>query len=93
MAISLVVEDGTGRSNANSYLSVEDADSYHANLTQSAAWESAALAAKQSALIAATQYLDCEYGGLWRGVRAHEGQALAWPRSDAQDDDGYAKRH
>lgn len=87
---TFVVEDGTGKTNANSYLSVSDADTYHSNVTQSAAWAGAALATKQSALIVATQYLDARYGGIWRGYRANELQALAWPRYCGEDDDGYA---
>lgn len=87
---AFVVEDGTGKTDANSYLSVDGADTYHTSFTMSAEWSGAALAAKQNALIVAAQYLDAEYGGRWRGYRAHDTQALAWPRSCVEDDDGYA---
>jgi hypothetical protein len=86
---SFVVEDGSGKSTANSYLSVGDADTYHTNYTQSAAWAAAVEATKQRALILASQYLDAKYHGRWRGVRAHQGQAMDWPRSAVEDDDGY----
>lgn len=85
----LVVEDGTGKTDANSYLSVAEANTYHTTFTQSANWTAASLATKQAALIAATQYLDTEYGGRWRGVKGTSTQALAWPRANVVDEDGY----
>lgn len=88
--MAFVVEDGTGKTDANSYLSVEDADAYHESVTRSADWSSAALATKHNALIVATQYLDARYGGKWRGFRWLAEQSLSWPRSMAYDDDGYA---
>lgn len=93
MAITLTVEDGTGRSDANSYLSVEDIAAYLAvNVTAEdyAAWLAAADDTQKRAAIVATQYLDVKYGGMWRGFRSRAAQALAWPRSMAYDDDGYA---
>ncbi len=86
---TFVVEDGTGLSTANSYLSVADADTYHNNVTRSDDWSGATAAVKQNALIAATQYLDIRYQGRWRGYRNTRSQALAWPRYSVEDDDGY----
>ena len=86
---SFVVEDGTGLSTANSYLSVANADTYHSNVTRSDDWSGATVAVKQNALIVATQYLDIRYQGRWRGYRASGTQALAWPRASVEDDDGY----
>jgi len=87
---SFVAEDGTGLSNANSYLSVADADTYHANVTQSGEWTAATQAARENGLIVATQYLENKYRGRWRGRKKLWSQALAWPRYGAVDDDGYA---
>lgn len=86
---TFVVEDGTGLSTANSYLSVADADTYHNNVTRSDDWSGATAAVKQNALIVATQYLDIRYQGRWRGYRNSSAQALAWPRCAVEDDDGY----
>jgi len=83
------VEDGTGLSTANSYLSVANADTYHANYTRSSDWSSATETIKQNALIVATQYIDAAYQGRWRGCKASASQALAWPRYSVEDDDGY----
>ncbi len=90
MAATFVVEDGTGLSNANSYLSVAEADTYHENHSGSSAWCSANQANKEKALRLATQYLDVQYCNRWKGYRANEGQALTWPRTYAYDDDGYS---
>ena len=86
---SFVVEDGSGKSAANSYLSVADADTYDQNVTRSSDWTSASATTKQNALICATQYLDNKYHNRWRGLRANETQALDWPRSYVEDDDEY----
>ena len=88
--MALVVEDGTGKADANSYLSAEDATAYltvYATAGNLVTWT--ASAAKDAALMVATQYLDNEFAGQWRGVRTNETQALAWPRDGVEDDDGF----
>lgn len=94
--MAFVVEDGTGKSDANSYCSIAYADAYHADVTGSADWAGATESAKQSALLRATQYLDLQYGSWWRGYRANgfgadddTEQALDWPRIQAYDQDGW----
>ncbi|HSW46500.1 MAG TPA: DnaT-like ssDNA-binding protein [Phycisphaerae bacterium] len=86
----LVVEDGTGLATANSYASVVAADTYHTAVTRSTDWSLAALSVKENALIVATQYLDIEYEGRWRGRKASSTQALSWPRVGGVDNDSYA---
>jgi hypothetical protein len=76
--MSLTVEDGTGLATADSYLSVADADAYFVAYPN-ALWTGTATA-KEHALRAATLYIDTEYGGRWKGIRANEDQALDWPR-------------
>ena len=88
--MALIVEDGTGKTDANSYLSVADCDTYHATYTGSTDWSGAGTATKELALIRATQYLDMEYEGRWRAVKGSSTQSLAWPRSGVYDNDGYA---
>lgn len=77
---TLVVEDGTGLPNADSYLSLAGADAYHAALGN-AAWATAAPADREAALRRATQYLDARYQ--WRGEPLTATQALAWPRTSS----------
>lgn len=73
----------------NSYVSVADADAYHAD-RETTAWTSiSGDAGKEAALIRATQYIDGRYAGRWPGSPADgRDQTLAWPRADAYDNDG-----
>lgn len=90
--MALVVEDGTGKSDAESYLAVADADTYLAanyvsTNTSLVAWNAAATATKEIALRRATQYTDGRYSANWRGYAYTTGQALAWPRTLATDNE------
>lgn len=73
----LIVEDGTGLSNAESYVSVADADAYHSAMGNSS-WATGDTAAKEAALRRGTQYLDAHYS--FAGEPLTETQALEWPR-------------
>ena len=77
--MALIVEDGSGVENADSYLSVADADSHHAD-RGNAGWAGDG-AAKEAALRKATDYLGQTYRLRWLGARADAGQALDWPRT------------
>lgn len=85
--MALIVEDGTGKSDANSYTSLDDANAYHL-LRGHTAWTGTD-EAKEAAIVRATSYIDGEYGSRWPGYRASSGQALDWPRDEAYDRDGY----
>lgn len=85
--MALVVEDGTGRSDAESYLSVAAANTFHTNHGNSA-W-SGADAAKEQALRRATRYVDGHYRARWKGFKRLRTQALEWPRYDVYDLSGY----
>jgi hypothetical protein len=91
--MALIVEDGTGLANAESYISEADADTYftaYTGTTEATTWAAATTAGKEAALRIATQYLDVTYGHRWRGVKGSSTQALSWPRDNATDDDGFA---
>lgn len=89
--MSLIVEDGTGLANAESYCSVAAATTYHAALGN-VAW--AALASdtvREQMLRRATAYMRQAYRARWAGVRRHNAQALDWPRLNVPRlDFGYA---
>ena len=86
--MALVVEDGTGLSTAESYISVANADSYH-SVRGNSTWTGAD-ALKESALRRATTYIDGRYGPRFSGYRRlARDQALMWPRSDATDVEGW----
>lgn len=90
MAINFVVEDGTGLSDATSYISLADADQYVEDYVANASdWNSAVDDVKKQALNVASQFIDIQYVPL-QGVRIKEEQALNWPRSYVIDRDGYS---
>ena len=89
MAATFVVEDGTGKTDANSYISVADADQYNENHANDSAWVGAGQADKEKGLRLATQYIDARFNARWKGRRVNEDQALDWPRWGVQDEDDY----
>lgn len=85
--MALVVEDGTGLANANSYLSVADFKTYHTDRANS--WGTATDPAISGALIRATDYIDRLYGSTFVGEREFpDDQALFWPRINGSYPDG-----
>jgi hypothetical protein len=84
MPITLIVEDGTRPTGANTYASAADADAYHADRSFTA-WDDATDDEKATALIKATAYLN---GLAWLGRKVAK-RKLAWPRADMTMD-GYA---
>ena len=73
----MVVEDGTGLSNADSFVSVAYADTYFStrNVTT---W--ASLTNKEALLIKATDYIEAVYSESWKGVTLNDTQSLSFPR-------------
>ncbi len=82
--MALIVEDGTGKPDAESYISVADAGVYAAarGLTFPVSTAPEITAAEQ-ALRRATEFIDQRYGTRFVGQWAVADQALAWPRSYA----------
>lgn len=89
--MTLVVEDGTGLTTSNGFVSVAYVDSYLADRARSSenSWQSNATSAKEAAIIAATDYIEQRFRHRYKGTRANETQALGWPRSYVVDSDGY----
>lgn len=84
--MALVVEDGTGLSNSESYASVQDFISYHDARANSYTTDATALA---GALRKATDYMESRWSTMWVGERQTFTQALSWPRVGAYyPDDG-----
>lgn len=86
---AFVVEDGSGLTNANSYVSLLDAeqeliqlpDAYKTN------WDTTSDHVKERLLVWASRLLD-EWVD-WYGVKNTQDQALRWPRSGVVDRDDY----
>ncbi len=69
---------------SDSYVSVLDADAYHATHLYSSTWTDASEANKEIALKMATRILDEKID--WSGIRATSTQALSWGRTGITDD-------
>lgn len=79
--MTLIVEDGTGRADADSYASVAQAQAYAAQYGLTAAPGSIAL---DQALRRATRYIDTTFRARFIGIRRNgRAQALEWPRTGA----------
>lgn len=87
--MALIVEDGTGLSNAESYTSVANADIYVAAYHgANVLWDGATVANKEVAARQFTQYLDGT--SRWKGLKEFSTQALDWPRVSAYDENNIA---
>lgn len=85
MALTLVKEDGTGRTDANSYADVADGDAYHDGHLYATAWTGATPDRKAAALVMATRLIDSQFQ--FNGGRTSASQALQWPRAECRDPD------
>src|SRR6185436_4655409 len=83
----ILVEDGTGLSDANSYVSEDDADTYfddRGNTTWGTSTDD-----KEAALIHATAAIDALYRYRFTGYKTNmRDQALEWPRTASYDAQG-----
>lgn len=85
MPLALIKEDGSGLANANAYADVTEGDAFHEGHLYATDWTAANNATKAAALAMATRLIDAYYQ--FRGFKAHDTQALQWPRAFARDDD------
>ena len=84
----LVVEDGSGLSDAAAYISTSYADTYHAARGRTD-WAGLSSDAKTQAVVRATDYIEWRFGSRFRGYKRSKTQALQWPRHDAADNNGW----
>jgi hypothetical protein len=85
MSLTLIKEDGTGRSDANAYANAADGDAYHDGHLYATAWTGATAAKKEAALVMATLLIDSQFQ--FDGGKLNEAQALQWPRENCHDPD------
>jgi hypothetical protein len=79
--MALIVENGTGLIDANSYITVAYADTYHSNRGNSA-WATLTTTVKEQLLVKSTDYIEQVYRLRWLGYRHTEEQALSFPRDE-----------
>ena len=84
----MIVETGSGLTNSNSYVSLDDADIYHEKRLHVTDWTGSNDDTKEAALMWASSLLDQLVD--WYGTKYTETQAMRWPRSGVYDVDGYA---
>jgi hypothetical protein len=85
--VALIVEDGTGRADAESYLSVSAFKTYADG--RGLSYSGKTDPQVEQALRRGTAWLDGRYGPRFVGARLNgRAQALAWPRTGAYDDAG-----
>lgn len=92
MATTFIVEDGTGKSDANAYITEAFADQYwedHDDSAFTTTWTTMSQAEKEMAIRMATQYLDTVYKDRWKGVKKLSSQLRDWPRSSVRDSNEY----
>lgn len=82
--VTLVEETGAGLADANSYVSLAEADAYfETHPFYADAWSFLGSAQRTVLLVAATRMLDVQY--VWYGYRSTSTQALEWPRTGVRD--------
>lgn len=86
--MTLITEDGTGLSTAESFASVAAADTRLAaqGMTN---WATLTTTEKEQALRRSTAFMEQSYRGRWKGTRLLREQALSWPRYGSQADGWY----
>tara|TARA_R100001377_G_scaffold64145_1_gene39728 strand:- start:318 stop:824 length:507 start_codon:yes stop_codon:yes gene_type:complete len=84
MAITATI----GGATSDSYSTVADADSYHADHLYHATWTAASTDSKERSLKMATRLLDERI--TWVGSKNTDAQYLRWPRSSVTNIDGYS---
>lgn len=82
----MVIENGDGLENADSYISTTDADTYF-SARGNTKWTALSDANKEIFLIKATDYVDNVFK--WKGKKKTQEQALNFPRVKLFDENGY----
>lgn len=91
MALSLIVENGSGLSTANTLLSLADAETYYERIPptwlHAAAWALASNGLKNQVLVRAADYFKNSIQ--WKGTKAVAAGRLPFPRINLRDPDGF----
>lgn len=85
--MALVIEDGTGVENADSYVTITYVNDYHT--ARGATKWTGADSLKEQCIRRATDYIEKRFGHRFRGVKQSRAQALSWPRFNAKDNSGF----
>ena len=80
----MILENGSGISNADSYCSIEEADQYNEG-RGNIKWLFSIKSEKEASLVRACDYIEKAYGELWLGSKCTETQRLSYPRFGITD--------
>lgn len=83
----MAIDTTPGGASADGYISLADAETYHANRVDNEAWDAADDPTKEQAIKNATMLLDLLE---WKGTKTYEDGALRWPRDSVYDRDDLA---
>lgn len=72
-------------SNANSYVTLSNANAYHELSLHAANWNDTTTERREQALVTATRMIDRQN---WKGQKTDPAQPLAWPRTGVTRNDG-----
>ena len=86
--MAFIVEDGTAKEDATAYVDTAYADTYFTDRGNDT-WLGLTSDAKREAIIKATDYIDKRFRRDFVGYARRKEQALAWPRQDACDANGW----
>lgn len=86
----MVVEDGTGLIDANSYVDIAYADDYFSTRGQTE-WVDLETSQKEILLVKATDYIDSAFK--WKGTKKSNEQGLNFPRINLVNDDGFTVKN
>lgn len=89
MAATFVVEDGTGKADANAWITEVEYKAYWENHGDPSSISGLSSAEAEEDIRMGTQYLQAVYGKRWRGRKGSDTQATDWPRYEVYDDDDY----
>jgi hypothetical protein len=86
MAVTVVVEDGSGVANANSYVTTAEIDAWVLTNPHDSTWAALAAAAKNGYAVMSCRVLNEQMN--WDGWQTDDSQALDLPRSGMVDKNG-----
>jgi len=87
MAFTFTLEDGTGVTGANAYVSLADVKQYWDNMVYD--YSGFTDEQLQQYIVKATRNIDMIYGAKFVGTKYSSTQGLMWPRTDAYDMDDF----
>lgn len=87
--MALIVEDGTSKTDAESYASLTFINTYLASVGRDSTWLTKTTAEQEEFTRQGTEFLEYAFAESWSGTRSTEDQRLSWPRVDVIDKDGF----